>query len=121
MSSGGRIFLRTLPSGLKLYLHEAATNGTWRRVPGLSDEDYFSTVVGNRVDEEAEKHKQKIEAKTGKVVDRAVIEDGFHESPSDIVSHAGVVYETSTGEHLSKKHVAEKKEDQAKSDRKTGK
>ena len=27
--------------------------------------------------------------------------------------HAGVVYESSTGEHLSKKHVAEKKEDQA--------
>ena len=34
-------------------------------------------------------------------------------SSSDVVPHAGVVYESSTGEHLSKKHVAEKKEDQA--------
>ena len=39
--------------------------------------------------------------------------DGFHESSSDVVPHAGVVYESSTGEHLSKKPVAEKKEDQA--------
>jgi hypothetical protein len=41
------------------------------------------------------------------------VRDGFHDSPSDVVPHAGVVYEDSDGNHLSKKHVAENLEEQA--------
>jgi len=129
MSSNSGIFFRTLPSGVKLYLRDSATNGSWRRVPGLSDEEYFSKVVGDRVNEEVANRKGDVEAKSSKTVNHVVIEyaadgsllsqklnhvrDGFHESPSDVVPHAGVVYESSTGEHLSKKQIAEKKEDQA--------
>jgi hypothetical protein len=40
--------------------------------------------------------------------------DVFHDSPSDVVPHAGVVYEDENGNHLSKKHVAERAEDQEK-------
>jgi hypothetical protein len=76
-------------------------------------------VVGDRVNEEVVNQKGKAEAKTG-AADGSLLSqklilvgDGFHESPSDVVPHAGVVYESSTSEHLSKKHVAgKKKEDQ---------
>jgi hypothetical protein len=128
MSSKSGKFLRTLPSGAQLYLRDSATNVSWRRVPGLSDEQYFSKVVGDPVNEEVANQKGKVEAQTGKAVDRVVIEyaadgsllsqkliytrDGFHESPSDVVPYARVTYESSMGEHLSKKHVAEKKQDQ---------
>jgi hypothetical protein len=72
--SGNIKFLRTLPSGLKLYLRTSAENGTWKRVSGLSDEDYFSNVVGDRVDQEAANQVLKVKAKTGKEPDRVVIE-----------------------------------------------
>jgi hypothetical protein len=74
MSSKSGKFLRTLPSGVKLYLRDSATNGSWRRVPGLSDEEYFSKVVGDRVNEEIANQKGNVEAKTGTAVDRVVIE-----------------------------------------------
>jgi len=40
--------------------------------------------------------------------------DTFHDSPSDEVPHAGVVYEDKDGNHLSKKHIAQKAGDQIK-------
>jgi hypothetical protein len=72
--SGNSKFLRTLSSGLKLHLRSTAENGKWKRVPGLTDEDYFSKVVGGRVDEEASSQIAKVKAKTGKEPDRVVIE-----------------------------------------------
>jgi hypothetical protein len=41
------------------------------------------------------------------------LRDPFHDSPSDPCSHAGIVYEDENGNHLSKKHVTEKQEEQA--------
>jgi hypothetical protein len=46
----------------------------WKRVPGLKDEEYFSKVVGERVDAEAPRQIAKVVAKTGKTPDRVVIE-----------------------------------------------
>lgn len=43
--------------------------------------------------------------------------DPFHDSPSDAVTHAGIVYEDKEGNHLSEKHVAKNPEDQAKVDK----
>jgi hypothetical protein len=67
-------FLRTLSSGLKLYLRSEAVDGSWRRVTGLTDEDYFSKYVGGRVEEEASKQVEKVQKKTGVLPERVVIE-----------------------------------------------
>jgi len=129
--AGDARLLRTLPSGIKLMVREAAVNRAWRR-PNIEITDtYLSDVIGKRVEEEAPQQIIKVEKKTGKKVDRVVIEcdimlqvyiayvtnryrDTFHESSGDIVSHAGVTYEDVAGTHLSKKHVAEQASDQAK-------
>jgi hypothetical protein len=74
MSSKSGRFLRTLPSGVKLYLRDSATNGSWRRVPGLSDEEYFSKVVGDRCQRGSSQSKRKSRSETGTAVDRVVIE-----------------------------------------------
>ncbi len=66
--------LRTLSGGLKLHLRTTAEHEKWRRVPGLTDEEYFSKVIGDRVDAEAPRQVAKVIAKTGKIPDRVVIE-----------------------------------------------
>lgn len=76
--AGDAKLLRTLPSGVKLMVRETASNNSWRR-PNLSlNEYYFSDVVGNRVEAVADEQVKAIERKTGKKVDRAVIEYGAH-------------------------------------------
>lgn len=72
--SGNSTLLRTLSCGLKLHLRTTAANGKWRRVPGLTDEDYFSSLVGSRIEEEASEKVAKVKAKTGKEPDRVMIE-----------------------------------------------
>ncbi|OJD28503.1 hypothetical protein ACJ73_00102 [Blastomyces percursus] len=109
--SGSKVFLRKLPCGLNLYYRATATDGAWRQV--YTNTDYFSFTVGNRVDAEAARHIAQVQAKTGNAPVDAVIEDPFHDSPSDQYNHAGVVYEDGNGNHLTKKHVTEKPEEQA--------
>ncbi|KAM5434658.1 hypothetical protein MferCBS31731_006604 [Microsporum ferrugineum] len=108
--SGAKVFLRKLKCGLNLYYRSTAVDGSWRRV--IANKDYFSFTIGDRVDEEAARHKLQIEGKTGTAVVDVVIEDPFHDSPSDKYPHAGVVYEDGNGNHLSKKHVTENREHQ---------
>ncbi|KAK2805324.1 hypothetical protein FQN50_006225 [Emmonsiellopsis sp. PD_5] len=112
--SGSKVFLRKLPCGLNLYYRATAVDGTWRRL--VPSDDYFSLTVGNRINDEATRHMAQVQAKTGNAPVDAVIEGPFHDSPSDQYSHAGVVYEDGNGNHLTKKHVTEKPEEQALSD-----
>jgi hypothetical protein len=72
---GGTVkFLRAFPSGPNLYYRQTAVNGSWRRIPGITDEEYLSHTVGGRVEQEAPNQVAKIEAKTGKKAARVVIE-----------------------------------------------
>lgn len=72
--SGALTYLRTFASGIKLYLRTTAENGSWKRIPGVTDEEYFSNLVGNRVEEESSQHIAAIVARFGKAPERAVIE-----------------------------------------------
>ncbi|PGH02095.1 hypothetical protein AJ79_07732 [Helicocarpus griseus UAMH5409] len=107
----GLRFLRNLKSGIPLYLRTEQEGGAWRR-PGIFDESYFSERVGNRVDDEFEKHSGQVEGKYGSPIAMAIIEEGFHDSDNDKVSHSRITYQDKDGNHLTRRHVAEKPEEQ---------
>lgn len=69
----GLRFLRDLKSGVPLYLRMEQEGGAWRR-PGVFDESYFSEGVGNRVDDEFQKHNTQVEGKYGNPIGMAIIE-----------------------------------------------
>jgi len=72
--AGDARLLRKLPYGIKLMVRETAVNSAWRRPDIGSTDAYFSDVVGKRVEQEAPKQIAKVENKTGKKVDRVIIE-----------------------------------------------
>ncbi|KAK2768251.1 hypothetical protein FQN54_000103 [Arachnomyces sp. PD_36] len=117
--SASKVFLRKLPCGLNLFYRSTATDGSWRRV--VANEDYFSFTVGNRADAEGNRHKAQVKDKTGITPVDVVIEDPFHDSPSDPYVHSGVVYEDEKGNHLSKKHITQNAEEQPLSESRTKK
>ncbi|KAK2762323.1 hypothetical protein FQN54_001333 [Arachnomyces sp. PD_36] len=108
-------FIRNMKSGIPLYLRMQKEGGSWRRLEVI-DETYFRDDVGERVDDESGKQRDQIEKKYGRKVGRAIIEEGYHTSDNDAISHAGVSYEDKNGDHLSSRHVAEKAEEQRQSD-----
>ncbi|EHK96103.1 hypothetical protein M7I_8218 [Glarea lozoyensis 74030] len=108
------VLIRIFERGLKLYMRTTAVNGSWKRVLGVSVRTHFSKNVGGRVEDEAEQQAASIAERTGKWPDRGVMEDAFHVSSNDLISHAGVVYGDSNGNCLAKKHIAENPAYQAK-------
>ncbi|DAA74466.1 TPA_exp: Uncharacterized protein A8136_3433 [Trichophyton benhamiae CBS 112371] len=113
----GLRFLRNLKSGVPLYLRMEDEGGAWRR-PGIFDESYFSEGVGKRIDDEFQNHSAQVEGKYGSSIGMAIIEDGFHESGNDRISHSRVTYQDKDGKHLTRRHVAEKPDEQKESDKK---
>ncbi|EFE31291.1 uncharacterized protein ARB_01913 [Trichophyton benhamiae CBS 112371] len=98
----GLRFLRNLKSGVPLYLRMEDEGGAWRR-PGIFDESYFSEGVGKRIDDEFQNHSAQVEGKYGSSIGMAIIE---------------VTYQDKDGKHLTRRHVAEKPDEQKESDKK---
>ncbi|KAK2814070.1 hypothetical protein FQN50_000474 [Emmonsiellopsis sp. PD_5] len=108
-------FLRNLKPGVPLYLRMSKPAGAWRRLETVNV-SYFSNDVGDRVDEEFQKHKEQIEKKHGREIAKAIIEEGYHTSDNDGHTHASISYEDDASTHLSARHVTEKPDEQQASD-----
>lgn len=66
--------LRVLSSGLKLHIRTIERRNRWRRIPGLTDLNYFSAVIGSRIEKEIVGQVAIVITKTGRRPDRVVIE-----------------------------------------------